>query len=113
MDTAPQDGIAVQVKTRKFLEDEAKRHVAAEVNSECIFNKKRKPVLTFSGDGGDLSATTPNMSSGSPQLKRPFSISGKSSPLSGSPNPSPQSIRVKDVDEERKTSASFHNASRK
>lgn len=111
MDTAPKELIANQEK-KSTLPTVAQQIINAEVMGESLLNKQRKPVLTFSQDALELSATSANMSSASPQVKKRFSISGVSSPLSGSAQSSPKSVRIQNV-EDGTTATTFQKPSKK
>lgn len=95
----PTTGTATPEKKRRIFLNPAQEVINAEVSTEHAFHQQRKqPVLSFSQDAQECSATTPNMSSVSPKAKKRFSISGPSSPLSGSVNSSPKSIRIENTE---------------
>lgn len=118
MDIAPEDGIKIQqAKDRKFLEEQAKRHAKVEADSEHYFNKGYTPMLTFSQDAEEFSATNPNMSAGhsSPFRQNRNTSSGKLSPLCRSLHSSPKSIRALKTEEgeDKILSKPFQNPFRK
>lgn len=108
----PSTAIVTPEKKRRIFLNPAQEVINAEVSTEHAFHKQRNPVLSFSQDALECSATSPNMSSASPKAKKRFSISGKISPLSGSAHSSPKSIRIQEV-EEKTTGTTSQKPSKK